>query len=327
MRYPRKVTSRFECAYDSAALVLAIALAWTSTAMGEVERYRTANGVSCLVAPRPSSGLAAVQLWVRAGAACDGEGRGGLAHLVEHLVWRGTRDIASFGGTVDARTGHDYTVFAATAPAAHTIEVVEALARSVLDVDFGSDAVERERAVILEELLARGTEPGWLSSEATSRRVFEGTPYARPVLGTFDSVERLRRRHLFEYLGQHYTKDATTLVVAGSAEPGAIVQSATDAFAELEPGVERAAHHFVAAGFTPIVDSERAPSTLAVRGPGAAHPASVARPLVGRIPFRVVSASEPQSTQGRQLFLSGHPPSPDSSAFHRGMRLSRLRWR
>src|SRR4029077_18657093 len=156
-------------------------------------RYVLHNGVRILIQEYLSSEVVAVQLWVRAGGRDEAPTELGLAHYLEHMLFKGTttrskgfvdRDVEAVGGRMNAGTSHDFTFYHAVLPASRAVPTIEMLAdisvNSILDVT----ELELEKKVFIEEMrVNEDTPPRYLSRQLYSI-VFDGHPYGRPVLGT-----------------------------------------------------------------------------------------------------------------------------------------------
>lgn len=264
------MTPKAKGAYHGPALVLAT-LVSSGVAMGTVERHHFGNGTTCIVAPGEGT-LAEAQLWLHRGAACDDAAVAGCAHLLEHLLHR---RLATGDGRalVTARTFQDAIVVASTIEPDSLGWAIRRLAGLATSIDFAAGEIESEKRVIAAELMMR-TEPDRLGDEV-SRRLFAGGTYARPVVGSAQSLDRLRRRHLLDFFGRFVRANTSTLVVAGPMEAAPVLEVASDALAGLESGADSAPT--LAPGSPRTVSLRSHGRTVfAARGPGAGHEDSTA---------------------------------------------------
>jgi predicted Zn-dependent peptidase len=125
----------------------------------EPRRVRLDNGLTAVVALHDGADAAAVQLWVRVGARDEADAEGGLAHFVEHLLFKGTptrgpgvidRAVSSLGGEINAATGQDFTYYHVVVPARHVDTALEVVADAAMRAVFDPEQLERERLVVLE---------------------------------------------------------------------------------------------------------------------------------------------------------------------------------
>ncbi|HSH68513.1 MAG TPA: pitrilysin family protein, partial [Deferrisomatales bacterium] len=119
------------------------------------------NGLQLLLVPNPAAPAVALELWVRVGSADEAPGQAGVSHLVEHMLFKGTRcraagemarEIEAVGGDVNAYTSPDHTVLSAVVASRYTVLALDILADAVLAPRFAAGELERERAVVLDEI-------------------------------------------------------------------------------------------------------------------------------------------------------------------------------
>jgi zinc protease len=187
-------------------------------------RHRLDNGLTVLHEHQGAAHVVAWQIWVNVGGADEGPDEAGLAHLHEHMLFKGTerrgpgeiaRDIEAHGGEVNAWTSFDHTVY-------HTV-MASQFARAGLDVLADAvrfprfDAVElaRECEVVVEEIKRADDAPGRRSSRDLFEASYAVHPYRLPVLGTPESVRATTRERILGFYRRHYTPEAMTLIAVG----------------------------------------------------------------------------------------------------------------
>ncbi len=192
------------------------------------------NGARVVVEQRPGE-VAAVQLWVRAGSRDEGPGEEGLAHLLEHMLFRGTaarpgglieREVEAAGGRINAVTSLDYTAYHVLLPAARTLAAVDVLADLGANAALDEDALARERRVVLEEMRREEDSAARLLLRALYAVAFDGHPYGRPLIGRADVVREATRQRLLEFYRRHYAPESFALVVVGPARPDEVLAAA-----------------------------------------------------------------------------------------------------
>jgi zinc protease len=198
-------------------------------------RYVLHNGVRVLVQEYPSSEVVAVQLWVRAGGRDEAPTELGLAHYLEHMLFKGTtmrskgfvdRDVEAVGGRMNAGTSLDFTFYHAVLPASRAVPTIEMLADISVNSILDETELELEKKVVIEEMrLSEDTPPRHLSRQLYSM-VFDGHPYGRSVLGTPEIIQKLTRQTLLAFYRRHYVPESFTLVVVGPVNPAEILQAA-----------------------------------------------------------------------------------------------------
>ncbi len=203
------------------------------------------NGMRVLSEPMNAVRSVAVGLWVRQGAVHDPPGLGGIGHLLEHMVFKGTerrsaREIAlsleSVGGTLDAYTSRERTGFLARVPARHLSLAMDVLADLVQRPALRCDDLEREQEVVAEEIAAVEDTPDDLVFELHSEEFWPGHPYGRSILGAREAVgavetEDLRRLHEGWQAGANLV-----LAAAGQVAGDALLELAGEHFGHLPAG-------------------------------------------------------------------------------------------
>ncbi|MEM6733994.1 MAG: pitrilysin family protein, partial [Myxococcota bacterium] len=190
-------------------------------------RHTLDNGLNVLVESSRHAPVAAVQVWIDAGAADETRAQAGLAHLHEHMLFKGTRrfgvgqvarEIEASGGEINAWTSFDQTVY-------HTVSAIDELATS-LDILsdvvsqplFDPDELSREIEVIIEEIRRAEDSPARRLSRGLFETAFRQHPYRFPVLGNMDSVRSFKRDDVTEFFSQFYRPQNATVVVVGDRE-------------------------------------------------------------------------------------------------------------
>lgn len=164
-------------------------------------------------------------LWFKVGSADDPEGKSGLAHYVEHMMFQGTptvasgeyaRRIAGLGGQENAFTSYDYTAFYVNIAKEHLAEVMELEADRLQHLAPREADFLRERNVIVEERRMRvDNNPQAMLAEQMNAALYLNHPYHRPVIGWKHEMENLRWEDVKSFIDAHYTPANAILVVIG----------------------------------------------------------------------------------------------------------------
>ncbi|MDZ7779388.1 MAG: pitrilysin family protein [Gemmatimonadota bacterium] len=206
------------------------------------------NGVVVISERIPGVRSVATGVWIRHGGAHETEEQGGASHLLEHMVFKGTRrrtagDLAlaleRLGGSLDAYTTREHTAFQARVLDEHFSEALDVLSDLVLEPRLAAADLEVEREVVLEEIAQVEDTPDDLVFELHAERFWRGHPYGRPILGTTDSVSAMTEAQLLELHGERYTGRNLVLAVAGNVEHDEVLERATELFGDVPEG-ERA---------------------------------------------------------------------------------------
>ena len=190
------------------------------------EILRLDNGLTLIYQPLPSE-VATVDVWVPAGAAADSCSYSGMAHFLEHLIFKGTPTtrpgdfdalVENCGGFTNAATGYDYAHYYITTAAELLGHVLPTFADLLLNAAIPTEEFERERQVVLEELRQAKDDPDWVGFQALINQVYGQDiphPYGRSILGTEAHLQAQSPELLRQFHRHHYQPDNMTVVVAG----------------------------------------------------------------------------------------------------------------
>ncbi|HCO11724.1 MAG TPA: peptidase M16, partial [Desulfonauticus sp.] len=149
------------------------------------------NGLKVLVQEDNRFPLVSVRLFVRTGSAYEDPKQAGISHLLEHMVFKGTEKrktgeiaeaIESKGGYLNAATSFDYTVYVMDMPAKHWELALEVLEDMIFHSRFDEQELEKEKNVVLAELERGEDNPGQKLFKTIQAKLFQGSPYARPII-------------------------------------------------------------------------------------------------------------------------------------------------
>ncbi|WP_432822040.1 M16 family metallopeptidase, partial [Trichloromonas sp.] len=184
-------------------------------------------------------------VWVLSGSRNEPPEQNGISHFVEHMLFKGTenrsaRDIAleidSVGGVLNAFTSREYCCFHAKILSEKIPLAIDLLADAILNSVFDLDEMEKERRVILQEILMLGDDPEDLVHDHFSRRFWQGHSLGMPIQGTLESVGALSRDTLMAFVDEHFRGGNLLVCAAGSLEHADIVDRVAAAFGRLSPG-------------------------------------------------------------------------------------------
>jgi len=193
----------------------------------EVRRSVLSCGTVVLSEKMDSVRSVAAGIWVRRGTAHERPEYRGMAHLLEHMVFKGTerrsaREIAAAvectGGSLDAYTTHEHTAFQVRVPADHLSTGLDVLSDLAFYPALREDDLELEREVVLEEIARVEETPDDLAFELHSEFMYDGHPYGAPILGTRDTVESIDARTLRRLHDEAYRPGNMVVAVAGQVE-------------------------------------------------------------------------------------------------------------
>ena len=204
---------------------------------------RLANGLTVAIDPMPGARSASIGLYAAVGSRSEAAGKGGLAHLLEHMVFKGAggRDargiaeaIEDVGGSLNAWTARDQTVFHARTLPNDVGLALELIADLVRAPKLDADELEREKQVILSELGECLDAPDDLIHDHLFEAALGDQPLARPVLGREKSILALTRDDCLNWLATEYRPSRLVIAAAGAVDPDAILSLAGRLFGDLE---------------------------------------------------------------------------------------------
>jgi len=301
------------------ALILAAACSSAGKVKSEVTveaptRHVLHNGVRILLQEYPFGEVVAVQLWVRAGGRDEAAAELGLAHYLEHMLFKGTttrskgfvdRDVEALGGYVNAGTSLDFTYYYVVLPATRAVAAIEMLADISVNSSLDETELELEKKVVIEEMRLGEDTPQRHLTRQLYGMVFDGHPYGRSLLGTPEIIQKLTRNTLLAFYRRHYVPESFTLVVVGPIDKAAILQAAEHTLGRLpRSGFERLPQSMPAT-LTPKKNEVQRPGALAYLGmawlgPKLDHADTPAVELLASILGQSRSSRLPQSLRERQ---------------------------
>jgi predicted Zn-dependent peptidase len=184
-------------------------------------------------------------IWLKTGARHDAPEHNGLSHFVEHMVFKGTTtrsarqislDTDELGGYLNAFTAQDMVVVNTTVLDTHVTGALDLLADLILNPDFPPEEIDRERAVILEEVNATQDDPEYLTHDAFMRTLWKDDPLALPIGGTQDTLATFTRDTLVRYAREHFTGTNMVLVAAGNVHHEDLVKKVERYFGRAPAG-------------------------------------------------------------------------------------------
>jgi zinc protease len=206
-----------------------------------LEVLQFSNNLQVIYQPLPTEVVVA-DVWIGAGSAMENDRAEGVAHLLEHMIFKGTprlapgmfdRLIEDQGGVTNAATSYDYTHFFVATGREQFQPCLEALAHILLEASLCPVELEGERQVVLAEINQVLDNPGALSWQHFNEQLYPHHPYGRSVLGTAEQVQDHSNQDLQRFHRSHYQPDKVTIVIAGGIEKSQClyhVQKAFEAF-------------------------------------------------------------------------------------------------
>ena len=166
------------------------------------------NGLKVVIAEDHSSPVVALNVWVRVGSADERADEAGMAHVFEHMLFKGTerravgeiaRTVEAAGGNINAFTSFDMTVYHITMASRDAATGIDVLADAVRFSTFDAEELLREREVVVEEIRRGEDSPNRALSQGVFSLAYREHPYRLPVIGTEESVRGFSREQLLDF--------------------------------------------------------------------------------------------------------------------------------
>jgi len=210
---------------------------------GGVTKYELDNGLRVILEENHASPVVSVNVWVETGSACEIDGEYGLAHVHEHMLFKGTekrdvgeiaRVIESSGGDINAFTSFDETVYYVVIASRFLDTALDVLSDAMQNSTFDPGELEKELEVVVEEIRRGEDSPGRNISEKMFGTAFTQHPYGRPVIGSIESVRSFTREGIMEFYKKWYSPENMVLVVVGDFDSSEVGGKINDTFGKLE---------------------------------------------------------------------------------------------
>ena len=257
------------------------------------------NGVEVAIKENHFSRTVAIQVWVGVGSIHEAPEERGLAHYLEHMLFKGTQSRASddiaaaieaAGGEINAYTTFDHTVYHVTLPSEGLELGLDILSDLTINPRFDPDDFEREREVIVEEIRRGLDNPGTRIGHKVFQLAFEGTEAERPIIGSVESVQSFRRDQLVAFYQRWYRPDQIAVVVVGNVNAGGTVQMVRRFFGSIpkpslpQPSPARPFARHIRQGKLPVIsiikgDWQKPRIELTFQAPELEHPDTAALDL------------------------------------------------
>ena len=211
----------------------------------KVDRYRLGNGLEVLHQHSDRAALVSYQTWFRVGSSDEVPKKTGMAHLFEHLMFKGTygvpegefdRRLEAVGGRINAATWLDWTYYYEDVPSAALDEVVRLEADRMKNLCLEPTPFAAEREVVLNERRERvDNDPHGLLTELLWHSVFPTHPYGQPTIGWMEDIEGITLDDCRQFYDTYYAPNNAVLVVVGDVDRDRLERLITAAYGDLAP--------------------------------------------------------------------------------------------
>jgi len=216
------------------------------SARGNVYEYRLANGLKILIKEDHRAPVVVSQVWYKAGSSYEHNGTTGVAHVLEHMMFKGTKKhgpnefskiISANGGRENAFTNKDYTAYFQLLEKSRLPISFELEADRMANLNLRAEDFKKEIKVVMEERRMRTEdEPRSLTYEHFIATAFANSPYHHPVIGWMNDLENMNVNDTREWYKNWYEPNNATLVVVGDVDNKVVFEQAKKYFGPLKPG-------------------------------------------------------------------------------------------
>ena len=185
------------------------------------------NGVTLLYEKVPGVKVVSVQCWIKTGSVNENDKLSGISHFLEHMLFNGTKKfkpgeideyLDAKGGYNNAFTSLDVTNYYVTIPVDEAEAAYEVVSDMVFNALLLQSEIDREKPVVLQEINRKYDDPSYKMWQDLQATLFEGTPYARQVIGSSETVSAFTRQEIVDYYNRFYHPQNMTLVIVGDIE-------------------------------------------------------------------------------------------------------------
>jgi predicted Zn-dependent peptidase len=211
------------------------------------------NGLTIVAEQMPVEAVN-LNVWINVGSAVESDHINGMAHFLEHMVFKGTprlesgefeRLIEQRGAVTNAATSQDYTHYYITTAPQDFAQLAPLQLDVVLNPSIPDDAFERERLVVLEEIRRSDDNPQRRTFRRAIETTFEQLPYRRQVLGPSSVIEQLKAQQMRDFHAKWYQPQLITAVAVGNLPVEELIEIVADGFTQVGVGSQDAEEDFL----------------------------------------------------------------------------------
>lgn len=200
------------------------------------------NGLTVLVLPQRTIPKVSIQVWYNVGSKDEKSGQRGIAHLIEHMIFKGTDSLSEsdintisfrLSGVTNAFTSHDYTGYLFDVPSQHWDQVLPVMADCMVNCTFKQQFLNSELKAVIQELKLYNDDYVSTLLEKMAAAIFADHPYHYPVIGYKQDLWGVQRESLVSFYEYFYRPDNATLVIVGDVDPEEAFSAAERDFGHL----------------------------------------------------------------------------------------------
>lgn len=213
-----------------------------------VFRYTLDNGLTVLVCPKQLAPKVSLQLWYNVGSKHEATGEKGMAHFIEHMIFKGTKKLLSesdinlitqkLSGYANAFTSFDYTGYLFDIPIANWDKVLPVFADCMTNCSFEQDHMNSEVKAVIQELKMYRDDFTWTLADGLITAIFDSHPYHHPIIGYKQDLWSLHRDTLIKFYKKYYVPQNAALVLVGDLDPESAFEKVKEVFGSIPRGSE-----------------------------------------------------------------------------------------
>src|SRR5574342_76020 len=203
------------------------------------------NGMLVTIKEQHVLPLVTIQFWIHTGMKNEPEERRGIAHIFEHIWFKGTatqevgsfhKRVESLGGELNAMTSHDWTMYYVTLPSDEFNQIFPNMVDLLLHPAFNETEIEKEKEVVVEEQRFSFNEPEKYLDDQFGLLLIEKHPYRNPVIGYKDTILGTTRADIIDFYNTWYVPNNMNIVIVGDVNRQAVLKDIKEAFKDFKPG-------------------------------------------------------------------------------------------
>lgn len=201
------------------------------------------NGITVVMESMSYLKSASFGVWVRVGSANEDESNNGIAHMIEHMMFKGTKsrsakqiadEMARIGGNINAFTSKECTSYYATSLSEHLPIAIRIIGDMLNNSLYDEKALKKEKSVILEEIDMYEDSPEDLVHDMLQQRIWKGHPLGYIISGRKKNVRRISREQIISFINDNYTGDNIVISVAGNFDQKEILAVIEEEFGNIK---------------------------------------------------------------------------------------------
>lgn len=209
-----------------------------------VQKFTLPNGLTVLVKESHAVPKVSLQLWYNVGSKDESTGERGIAHLIEHMIFKGTEKLSEsdidtvthmLSGSCNAFTSYDYTGYLFNMPTQHWMEALPILADCMENCSFDDQKLNSEMKAVIQELKMRKDRYSSMLAEQLFTATYQDHPYVHPIIGYKQDLWSVKGSNLKSFYQKHYAVNNALLVVVGDVEADTVKEYAQKYFGKLKP--------------------------------------------------------------------------------------------